>query len=122
MPMAEQNVLVLQGGGALGAYQAGAYQKLAESRFRMDWVAGISIGAVNGALIAGNPPEKRVWALREFWRQVSAWQPGTPEWGSETARLIASEASAAAAATFGAPGFFLPRVPPASPAWPRGAS
>ena len=68
----EQTVLLLQGGGALGSYQAGVYQALAEANLHPDWVAGISIGAVNAALIAGNPPEKRVEKLREprprcFW-------------------------------------------------------
>src|SRR5262245_10671631 len=63
----EQTVLVLQGGGALGSYQAGVYQALAEANLHPDWVAGISIGAINSALIAGNPPEKRVERLREFW-------------------------------------------------------
>ncbi len=109
----EVPVLVLQGGGALGSYQAGVYEELADAGIAPEWVAGISIGAINGALIAGNAPGRRVWALREFWNQVSAWQPGTPPWGDETSRLIASEASAAAAAMFGAPGFFQPRMPPA---------
>src|SRR5262249_9600230 len=68
----EQTVLLLQGGGALGSYQAGVYQALAEATLHPDWVAGISIGAVNSALIAGNPPEKRVERLREFWEAVSA--------------------------------------------------
>jgi predicted acylesterase/phospholipase RssA len=67
----EQTVLLLQGGGALGSYKAGVYQGLAEANLHLDWVAGISIGAVNAALIAGNPPEKRVEKLREFWEAVS---------------------------------------------------
>src|ERR1700716_1125049 len=58
--------LLLQGGGALGAYQAGVYEALAEAGIHPDWVAGISIGAINAALIAGNPPERRVERLREF--------------------------------------------------------
>ena len=62
----EQTVLLLQGGGALGSYQAGVYQALAEADLHPDWVAGISIGAINAALIAGNPPERRVERLREF--------------------------------------------------------
>ena len=66
----EQTVLLLQGGGALGSYQAGVYQALAEADLHPDWVAGISIGAVNSALIVGNPPEKRVERLREFWEAV----------------------------------------------------
>ena len=70
-PPFERIALVLQGGGALGAYQAGVYQALAEADLHPDWVAGISIGAVNAALVAGNPPEKRVARLREFWETVS---------------------------------------------------
>src|SRR5499425_511112 len=70
-PPFERIALVLQGGGALGAYQGGVYQALAEAKLQPDWVAGISIGAINSALIAGNPPEKRVERLREFWEAVS---------------------------------------------------
>ena len=70
-PPFERIALVLQGGGALGAYQGGVYQALAEADLHPDWVAGISIGAVNSALDAGNPPEKRVERLREFWETVS---------------------------------------------------
>ncbi len=68
----ERIALLLQGGGALGAYQAGVYQALAEADLHPDWVAGISIGAINSAIIAGNPPELRVQRLREFWETVSA--------------------------------------------------
>jgi predicted acylesterase/phospholipase RssA len=68
-------VLVLQGGGALGAYQAGAYEGLAEAQILPDWIAGVSIGAINAALIAGNPPERRVERLRAFWDQLSSWSP-----------------------------------------------
>jgi NTE family protein len=64
--------LVLQGGGALGSYQGGVYQALAEADLHPNWVAGVSIGAVNSALIAGNPPERRVEKLREFWETVSS--------------------------------------------------
>lgn len=71
-PPFERIALLLQGGGALGSYQGGVYQALAEANLHPDWVAGISIGAVNAALIAGNPPEKRVGKLREFWESVSA--------------------------------------------------
>ena len=60
----EKTVLVLQGGGALGAYQAGAYETLAEMGEMPTWVAGVSIGAINSAIIAGNPPERRVEKLR----------------------------------------------------------
>ncbi|MGH9828824.1 MAG: patatin-like phospholipase family protein, partial [Blastocatellia bacterium] len=75
-PPFERIALVLQGGGALGAYQGGVYQALAEANLHPDWVAGMSIGAVNSALVAGNPPEKRVERLREFWKIVS-----TPPFG-----------------------------------------
>src|ERR1700754_1002862 len=68
----ERTVLLLQGGGALGGYQAGVYQALAEADLHPDWVAGISIGAVNSALIAGNAPENRVARLRAFWEEITA--------------------------------------------------
>src|SRR6188474_1713657 len=64
--------LLLQGGGALGSYQAGVYAALAKAALQPDWVAGISIGAINGALIAGNAPERRVEQLRKFWEQITA--------------------------------------------------
>src|SRR6478672_5835343 len=64
--------LLLQGGGALGAYQGGVYQALAEANLHPDWVAGISIGAINAALIAGNPPESRIEKLRSFWEAITA--------------------------------------------------
>ena len=68
----EQIALLLQGGGALGAYQAGVYEALAEAALHPDWVAGISIGAINSAIIAGNSSKCRVDALREFWRAGAA--------------------------------------------------
>ena len=63
---------VLQGGGALGAYQAGAYEELGSTPYQPDWVVGVSIGAINAALIAGNPPQRRVERLLEFWHLVSS--------------------------------------------------
>src|SRR5258708_16737004 len=63
--------LVLQGGGALGAYQAGVYQALHEAGIEPDWVSGVSIGAINAAIIAGNPPEKRLDRLRTFWERIT---------------------------------------------------
>src|SRR3979411_1318762 len=63
--------LVLQGGGALGAYQAGVYQALHEVGIEPDWVSGVSIGAINSAIIAGNPPRKRLAALQEFWHRIT---------------------------------------------------
>ena len=64
--------LLIQGGGALGAYQAGVYEALAEANLHPDWIAGISIGAINGALVAGNAPEARVDRLRAFLERVTA--------------------------------------------------
>src|ERR1700730_13145537 len=64
-------VVVLQGGGALGAYQAGVYEALHEAGIEPDWMIGTSIGAINAALIAGNEPGKRVPALREFWQRMA---------------------------------------------------
>ena len=72
----DQTVLVLQGGGALGAYQAGAYEVLHEGGVEPDWIAGISIGAINAAIIAGNAPEDRVPALRAFWQEIATTIPG----------------------------------------------
>src|ERR1700733_6604590 len=77
-PATAMRVLVLQGGGALGSYQAGAYQALCRHDFEPEWVAGISIGAINAAIIAGNPLEKRVERLKEFWKMVSSPVPWSP--------------------------------------------
>ena len=74
-PPFERIALLLQGGGALGAYQGGVYEALAEAGLHPDWTAGISIGAINAALVAGNPPEKRVEKLREFWELVTSPPP-----------------------------------------------
>jgi NTE family protein len=119
-PARAQRVLVLQGGGALGSYQAGAYQALCRHDFEPDWVAGISIGAINAAIIAGNDPEKRVQRLKEFWEMVSSPVPWSPLIADERGRSFFNETSAAMVATFGVPGFFMPRLPPA-PLWPQGS-
>src|SRR6202140_2070208 len=71
-PPFECIALLLQGGGALGAYQAGVYEALMEADLHPDWIAGISIGAINGALIAGKAPEARVDRLRAFWERITA--------------------------------------------------
>jgi NTE family protein len=96
--------LVLQGGGALGSYQAGVYEALASSEYLPDWVAGISIGAINAAIIAGNSPENRVERLRSFWDEIT---------GSTCRWLVAAwqqqKMSALTALMFGQPGFFTPR-------------
>lgn len=104
-------VLGLQGGGALGAYQAGVYEGLNRCGLEPDWVTGISIGAINAALIAGNPPEKRVSALRAFWEQASSAIIPAPPAPGDGARLMFNELSAWWIAAFGAPGFFQPRFP-----------
>ncbi len=119
-PAKAERVLVLQGGGALGSYQAGAFQALCHQGFEPDWIAGISIGAINAAIIAGNPPEQRVARLKEFWELVSSPVPWSPLLRGEHGRTVFSEASAALVATFGVPGFFTPRFPPAL-LWPPGS-
>jgi NTE family protein len=119
-PATARRVLVLQGGGALGSYQAGAYQALCHCDFEPEWVAGISIGAINAAIIAGNPREKRVERLKEFWEMVSAPVSWNPLTNGDRERSYFNETSAALIATFGVPGFFAPRFPPA-PLWPLGS-
>ncbi len=111
--------LILQGGGALGSYQAGVYQALAEANIHPNWVAGISIGAVNCALIAGNPPEARVEALRRFWESVTTpsmqdWTRDFETWGfkGDFARAASNQIAAFQALITGANEFFKPRFPP----------
>ena len=77
-----QVVLVLQGGGALGAYQAGVYQAMHEAGIEPDWVIGTSIGAINGALIAGNAPEHRLERLQEFWGRLGNRRTFDEAWSS----------------------------------------
>src|ERR1700744_475178 len=116
-PMDARRVLVLQGGGALGSYQAGAFQALCRNSFEPEWVAGISIGAINAAIIAGNEAEKRVDRLKEFWELVSSPVPWNPVLKGDRSRTVFNETSAALIATFGVPGFFSPRIPPPT-VWP----
>jgi NTE family protein len=111
-PRFDYVTLVLQGGGALGAYQAGVFEGMTEAGYLPDWITGVSMGAINGALIAGNPPKQRIERLRAFWDRVSsgvtmvappffnAWYQGF------------AHASAALGSVVGVPGFFVPRVPP----------
>jgi NTE family protein len=122
-PRFDSIALLLQGGGSLGAYQGGVYQALTEAGLQPDWVAGISIGAINAAIIAGNPPERRVEQLRRFWDRITAsplagW---TDPWLLDGASLIGvgdaahgmlGQLSAFNALVAGAPGFFQPRFPP----------
>ncbi|SEP40333.1 NTE family protein [Rhodospirillales bacterium URHD0017] len=104
-PIKEQVVLVLQGGGALGAYQAGVYQALMEGGIEPDWVIGTSIGAINGALIAGNEPANRIARLREFWDGVGRKEAIDQLWPSSIfGNALANFATVAS----GIPGFFTP--------------
>jgi NTE family protein len=116
--------LVLQGGGALGAYQAGVFEELAGTPYQPDWIAGVSIGAINAALIAGNPPERRIERLSEFWHLVSSGMGQStdkapiPPWLKSAAELTQprsafNQFSALWSAMLGIPGFYQPRVPPA---------
>ncbi|WP_342629847.1 patatin-like phospholipase family protein [Nguyenibacter vanlangensis] len=103
--------LVLQGGGALGAYQAGVYQQLHEAGLEPDWIAGVSIGSINAALIAGNPPEQRVQKLRQFWEYVTSrkiWIGETP--AGDSIRKMHNAWSSFVTSTLGQPGFFRPRL------------
>jgi NTE family protein len=102
--------LVLQGGGALGSYQAGVYEALAASEYPPDWVAGISIGAINAAIIAGNPPERRVARLRSFWEGITAPSAWWPAGLKESLAIWQHTAGGLAALLFGQPGFFAPRT------------
>ena len=116
-PPFERIALILQGGGALGSYQAGVYQALAEAKLHTDWVAGISIGALNSALIAGNPPQKRVEQLREFWEAITTPPFGIPEFKlfdfqGDLAHSWINQARSLSALLGGAPDFFKPRMPP----------
>lgn len=112
MPLPDEVALVLQGGGALGSYQAGVYEALDANGIEIDRIAGISIGAVNAALIAGNPPDRRVDRLREFWDLVSSWLPTLVIPGDDHWRELVHEWSAGFVALTGVPGFFGPRLMP----------
>jgi NTE family protein len=133
-PSFHTTALVLQGGGALGAYQAGVYEAMAEAGHHPNWLAGISIGALNAAIIAGNAPEHRVEKLREFWQticQPPLWPsfalPPLQDGQSWPASSISAMSGWAAwrALTEGQAGFFTPRLPPPyvlSPDGPASAS
>jgi len=107
----DHTVLVLQGGGALGAYQAGAFAGFAEAGAMPDWIAGVSIGAINAALIAGNEPPRCIERLREFWQRMSAAMPWSVDGLTGDLRGLRNRAAAGAAVAFGVPGFFRPRWP-----------
>jgi NTE family protein len=113
----ESVALLLQGGGALGAYQAGVYEALLGAGIEPSWISGISIGAINSALIAGNPRERRIERLRIFWETVTAADSACPAFWAELlgdgpVRAWLNQMSAGRIALEGAPGFFTPRIPP----------
>ena len=121
VPAYETVALVLQGGGALGSYQAGVYQGLHEAGIQPNWFSGISIGALNAAILGGNAPEKRLERLHEFWDTIcqSALVPAFPVIGNLATLLgqgdirgLAGAWSAARTITEGQRGFFVPRMPP----------
>src|SRR5262245_4856707 len=103
--------LVLQGGGALGAYQAGVYQAMHEAGIEPDWVSGVSIGAINAAIIAGNPPHRRLRRLQVFWDRITERKvlPFTPD--GDVFRKARNATSSWLTLMHGQPGFFAPRVP-----------
>jgi len=103
--------LVLQGGGALGAYQAGVYQALHEAGLEPDEVASVSIGGINGAIIAGNRPDRRLDRLREFWETVTARQMWLCAPDGDEPRKARNAWSSTLTMLFGQPGFFTPQLP-----------
>lgn len=121
LPAYETIALVLQGGGALGAYQAGVFEGLQEAGVPLNRLAGISIGALNTAIIAGNAPRRRLERLREFWETIC--QPNTPFTSlppfveqslfnvNDAARQFLGHLNASRAVFDGQNGFFRPRVP-----------
>ncbi len=116
-PPFQRIALLLQGGGALGSYQGGVYQALDEAGLHPDWVAGISIGAINSALIMGNAPDRRVERLRAFWETVTQPPMGVPhfrnlELNNDLQRQFVNQWRSLGTLLWGAPGFFQPRFPP----------
>lgn len=121
LPLPETVALVLQGGGALGSYQAGVIEGLQGSGIEIDWVAGISIGAINAAIVAGNPPEQRVEKLRAFWDRMTSSLPSFPIFPNDMVREFVHEWSAGMVLATGVPGFFTPRLVPPNFAAPGSA-
>jgi NTE family protein len=109
-PAGKRIALVLQGGGALGAYQAGVYAALEQGNYVPDWVAGISIGSINAAIIAGNAPALRTARLREFWQLISSSSALWPDLPLPAWQEATRKAGALAALVFGQPGFFRPNA------------
>jgi NTE family protein len=101
----------LHGGGALGAYQGGVYQALHEAGLEPDWIAGVSIGGINGAIIAGNPPERRLERLRQFWDTITARPTSLFVPDGDNPRRLANAWSSMLTMALGQPAFFTPNVP-----------
>lgn len=112
LPLPDQVALVLQGGGALGSYQAGVYQALHDSGIEVDRISGISIGACNAAIIAGSKPEDRVAKLRTFWEMTGGYLPSFPIWQDSMVREMLHLFSAGVVTLAGVPGMFSPRMLP----------
>jgi NTE family protein len=114
----ESIALLLQGGGALGSYQAGVYERLHQGGIEPTWIAGISIGAINSAIIVGNAKENRIARLRDFWELVSnAGDNGVSDfwnglWQGDALRSWGNQLAAGLILMRGVPGFFEPRIPP----------
>src|SRR5258706_8257482 len=115
--------IILQGGGALGAYQAGVFEKLAANAIVPDWIIGTSIGAINGAIIAGNEPERRVEKLMSFWQSVAPAASWLDAWSfagwagsfnpfAPVLTSLSKNQAVLSAMTQGINGFFEPRLPP----------
>lgn len=122
LPLPDHVALLFQGGGALGSYQAGVYEQLDALGIEIDWVAGISIGAVNAAIIAGNLPEHRLQRLHSFWDQLSCGLPDFMMGDYSHIREAAHLGAAAAVTMFGVPGFFHPHMMPSIFAAPGSAA
>lgn len=112
LPLPREVALLLQGGGALGSFQAGVYERLDLLGVDISWVAGISIGAVNAAIIAGNLPHRRISRLKKFWLTVSGGMPNVVLPEIDHIREAAHLMAAGTVATFGVPGMFRPRLWP----------
>ncbi len=121
MPLPATVALVLQGGGALGSYQAGVIEGMQAAGIEVDWVAGISIGAINAAIVAGNPPERRVEKLKAFWDKMTSSLPSFPIFPNDMVREFVHEWSAGMVLATGVPGFFTPRLVPPNFAPPGSA-
>lgn len=117
--------LIFQGGGALGAYQAGVYEALHEAGIEPDYITGVSIGAINGAIIAGNTPENRVENLRAFWNKITERSVSLFDLEGDIYRRLQAAANAFTSFNLGQPGFFKPhRVNPlfSTPGMPSATS